>query len=69
MVLTHCVCSTLWDTWGLNQGAYQSHELDLIVQGLLPDGWTIDSDCANYAMYVPLLTSVPFFTSVSVAGN
>jgi predicted GTPase len=31
----------LWDTWGLNNKTYKENELQIIVQGLLPDNWSM----------------------------
>jgi hypothetical protein len=32
----------VWDTWGLNGDTYKHNELEWIVQGLLPSGWSME---------------------------
>ena len=31
----------IWDTWGLTPNSYSQHELDYLLEGALPSGWTM----------------------------
>jgi hypothetical protein len=40
---------SLWDCWGLTQKTYHGNELELILDGKLPGGWSMDDRIGQHA--------------------
>ena len=41
-------CLQLWDTWGVSENNYCDHELELMMKGRLPSGWTMTSSLLDH---------------------